>query len=71
MTRRLRRNIETFRRVGSDYRRSREQHPVQLFDKRAVIGWLRDAGFEVETSRAYGTVELMSRRVAFFGRKVG
>ncbi len=69
--RRLVRSIETFRRIGRDYRRSREQHHVQLFDERAVVEWLQGAGFEVETSRGYGSVELLPRRVAFFARKTG
>ena len=69
--RRLVRSIETFRRIDGHFRRSREQHHVQLFDEQYVLAWLRAAGFEVETSRAYGKLELLPRRVAFFARKAG
>lgn len=67
--RRLVRSIETFRRVGRDYRRSREQHHVQLFEEQSVVAWLGALGFEVEASRAYGKLELLPRRAAFFARK--
>jgi hypothetical protein len=70
-TQRLTREIETFRDVGGGtHRRTREVHHVRLFDSSAVTSWLAlAAGFEVETSTAYGTFELARRRVAFFASR--
>jgi SAM-dependent methyltransferase len=67
--RRLTRTIETFRKDGEGYRRGREIHEVRLFEETAVRSWLDGAGFDVETSHAYGTQRLGPRRVAFFATR--
>jgi SAM-dependent methyltransferase len=63
---RLTRVIETFRKVGTAYRRAREVHHVKLFDEDTLRSWLNGAGFLVETARSYGDHPLPPRRVAFF-----
>ncbi len=68
----LRRDITLFRSVGgaSDgYRRSEETHRVDVLDPRDVSGALREAGFTVRTSRAYGDHALAPRRLAFIARR--
>jgi SAM-dependent methyltransferase len=63
----LTRTIETFRDVGDGtYRRRSEVHHVRLFDRAAVSSWLEQAGFAVEMTTAYGSLELPRRRVAFY-----
>lgn len=70
-SRRLTREIETFRDLGAgSYRRTREIHHVRLFERAAVVAWLAQAGFEVETATAYGAHELPQRRVAFFATRL-
>jgi SAM-dependent methyltransferase len=65
-TRRLTREIDTFRDVGSGtYRRRREVHHVRLFDRALVVSWLEHEGFEVEVATTYGALTLPPRRVAF------
>lgn len=69
--RRLTREIETFRDLGAgSYRRSRETHHVRLFERAAVVAWLAQAGFEVETATAYGAHALPQRRVAFHATRL-
>jgi SAM-dependent methyltransferase len=60
------REIETFRKVGEDYRRGRELHRVRLFDSTEVCGWLETVGFSVRRALAYGEFRLPPRRRAFF-----
>ena len=60
------REIETFRKVGEDYRRGRELHRVRLFDGTEVCGWLETVGFRVRRALAYGEFRLPPRRRAFF-----
>jgi SAM-dependent methyltransferase len=67
---RLTREIETFRDLGAGYRRTREIHHVRLFERAAVVAWLAQAGFEVETATAYGALQLPPRRVAFFATRL-
>ena len=67
----LTRSIETFRNVGGGaYRRGSEVHHVRLFERSAVSSWLEQAGFEVETTTAYGAFALPRRRVAFFATRI-
>lgn len=67
---RLTRAIETFVRDESGlYRRAREVHHVKTFDVNAMKRWLEEAGFRVETARAYGFAPLAPRRVAFFATR--
>lgn len=65
---RLTRTIETFVLDGSPsrdrYRRASEVHHVALFDEQELRAWLERTGFDVETSRAYGDVQLAPRRIA-------
>lgn len=66
----LRREIETFRDGGGgSYRRRSEVHHVRLFERSAVRSWLEQAGFEVETTTAYGSFALPRRRVAFYATR--
>jgi len=65
------RNIDTFRRIGEGYRRSREVHRVQLFDVAALCDQLASCGFETETAQSYGTQQLPPRRYAFFASRLG
>lgn len=66
----LTRQIETFRDLGSgSYRRKSELHHVRVFDRREVISWLEQAGFEVEVTTCYGSFQLPPRRAAFYGAR--
>lgn len=65
----LLRHIETFRRVGDLYRRHRETHRVELYDRAVVAESLRDAGFEVEVVDRFGAARLLPGRVGFVARK--
>ncbi len=67
--RRLVREITTFRRTGSGYRRRRERHELRVVNRGEVESALRAAGFTVRASRRYGTFELAPRRLAFRARK--
>ena len=60
------REIETFRKVGEDYRRGREVHRVRLFDSAEVCWWLETVGFSVRSAPGYGEFRLPPRRRAFF-----
>lgn len=64
-SRTLVREIETFRKVGSHYRRGYEVHRVRLFDTAEVCDWLEGAGFRVSTATRYGAFPLSPRRRAF------
>lgn len=66
---RLERDITTFLRTGSGYRRRRERHVVRVVARDDVTRWLREAGFRVRASRRYGAFELPPRRLAFLARK--
>lgn len=63
------RNIEVFRRIGQDYRRSHEVHNVRLLDVQALCTQLRRLGFATETAQAYGTQALPPRRHAIFATR--
>lgn len=65
----LTRRIVTFRRVGEHYRRDDEVHRLRLYRASEVAGDLRDAGFRVETMRAYGSYPLPENHAAFVARK--
>jgi SAM-dependent methyltransferase len=68
-TKRLVRDITTFRRVGKMYRRSEERHTLQLYDKRLIREWLKQLGFRIRTLRGYGNYRLGPRQVVFVTRK--
>jgi SAM-dependent methyltransferase len=65
----LLRTIETFRRVGDLYRRSRETHKVKLFDVPALCDELRSCGFCTEVANSYGAQALGPRRQAVFATR--
>lgn len=67
--RRIRRDITTFRRIGSTYRRSYETHIVRVFSVQEVRLALERAGFMVTMSRQYGRVRVADRRRVFRGVK--
>lgn len=66
----LTRTIETFRRTGELYSRSREVHSVRVFDTPSLIRDLSGCGFACETSQSYGAQPLPPRRRAFFCTRV-
>jgi SAM-dependent methyltransferase len=65
------RNIETFRRIGELYRRSREVHVVRLFDVARLCDQLASFGLHTETARSYGAQQLPPRRQAVFATRLG
>lgn len=66
---RLRRNITTFREIGTGYRRGAETHHVHRFTRAEVEAALRAAGFTVRALRRYGTHALAPGRMAFRARR--
>lgn len=66
---RLVREITTFRRVGSGYRRGHERHVLDVASPSEVQASLRRAGFSVRTVRRYGRCELPPRRLGFVARR--
>lgn len=68
-SRALRREIVTFMRRGSHYRRREESHKVRLELKREVLDALRSVGFKASASKRYGEYQLLPRRVAFVAHK--
>ncbi len=66
---RLHRQITSFRRVGKHFRRSREEHIVQLFRRDDVAAKLRAAGFKVRTVRKFGDVAFRGKHTGFIARK--
>jgi hypothetical protein len=65
----LTREIVSFRRVGSTYRRSDETHRLTLLTLRDLSRRLRAAGFTVRTARAYGAFRLPPGHVLLEGRR--
>ena len=65
----LSRDQTIFRKQGGLYRRSQEIHRVRVCSPAEVTAELKAAGFQVETSPAYGTFELPPRRLAFFATR--
>ena len=65
------RNIETFRRIGDLYRRSREVHVVRLLDVARLCDQLASFGFVTQTAESYGAQQLPPRRHAFFATRLG
>jgi SAM-dependent methyltransferase len=68
-TSRLTRRITTFRKVGKLYRRGKEVHQLQLYNRGEVARKLREAGFRVRTLRAYGEHQLIKGCIGFLARK--
>ena len=66
----LTRILTTFRADGEGrYRRAEETHRLRLLPRERVEGWLREAGFEVETGAAYGSRELPPGVVTYLARR--
>ena len=66
---RLVRQITSFRKLGKLYRRSHEQHVVQLHRRSEVADALRKIGFRVRSMRRYGSYRLLPGRLGFIARK--
>jgi SAM-dependent methyltransferase len=66
---RLTRRIVTFRKIGDLWRRSDEEHPLQLYRPSEIAGLLRNAGFRVRTVRRYGDMELLPDLTGFVARR--
>jgi SAM-dependent methyltransferase len=65
------RDIVTFRKASSGYRRSYERHVLRACTRAAIIKALRRAGFRVRTRNRYGRMALAPRRCVFFAQKPG
>lgn len=65
----LTRRIITFRREGTQYRRDEETHRQQLYKAEEIAKQLRQIGFYVQISDAYGQYELAIARKAITARK--
>ncbi len=61
----LARHITTFRRIGETYRRGKETHRLQLYDRREIAALLKDAGFHVRLTRQFGNYSMLPKRIAF------
>jgi SAM-dependent methyltransferase len=68
-SRRLIRNMTTFRKIDGLYRRGHEIHHVRIFQRDQVARALRLAGFSFRTAPHYGKMKLYPRRLAFICRK--
>jgi SAM-dependent methyltransferase len=67
--RRLVREITTFRRRGGGWRRRRERHEQRVATRGEIEAALRAAGFRVRSSRRYGRLAMLPRRLAFCARR--
>jgi len=65
----LTRAITTFRKTGELFRRDAETHRLALLHPDDILGELRDVGFDVQTTAAYGSLTLPERLTAFLARK--
>ena len=66
----LRREITTFRRRGSGYRRRDETHHVQLYRAAEIARRVRQLGFTVQVRRSLESYELAPGRALFLARKL-
>jgi SAM-dependent methyltransferase len=66
----LEREITTFRRVGSRWRRDHETHRQQLLRPSRVASWLRGAGLRVRRISQYGPLALGRAHVGFVARRL-
>ncbi len=62
------REITTFVRTSSGFRRSHERHRVGVFRREHVMGMLEAEGFRTRTERGYGKAPLPPRRLVFVGK---
>jgi hypothetical protein len=63
------RQITSFRRIGTLYRRDHEVHRLHLFRPATILAQLRDVGFRVRALRSYGSLKLHRGVVGFLARK--
>jgi len=68
-TKKLTREITSFRQRGNSYRRTDEVHHVKLIDREAVLGSLRRQGFTARALRGYGELRFAKGHVGFLARK--
>jgi SAM-dependent methyltransferase len=65
----LTREIISFRKVGSSYRRDAETHRLRLFDRRVVLAQLRGLGFRARMLKGYGQFVFPAGYAGFLARK--
>ena len=65
----LTRSMTIFRRVGRQYRRSREVHRQKLYSVNQITRELKRAGFALETLSGYGEAGFLPGRAGFIARK--
>ena len=65
----LRRSIVSFRKVGTLYRRSEENHDLILYKSSELAKELRRVGFKVHYLRGYGQRRFSRRNSGFLARK--
>ncbi len=65
----MERRIVSFRKVGEHYRRDEEIHRVRLYEASELSAELEHAGFQVQTMRSYGALQLSDGHTAFVARK--
>ncbi|MGD9722250.1 MAG: class I SAM-dependent methyltransferase [Pirellulales bacterium] len=63
------RYITTFRKDGSLYRRDREVHRLQLYERAPLMAHLRDCGFRVRTVSNYGKTTFPPGYLGFVAQK--
>jgi SAM-dependent methyltransferase len=65
----LTRTIDIIRRSGTEARHTVEVHRLRTFDSQELTLLLATAGFEVQVTRRYVTVDLAPQRLGFVARK--
>jgi SAM-dependent methyltransferase len=63
------REITTFWKVGSHYRRREERHQLKVFAPDQTIAWLTETGFEVQSYDGYGDYRFTQRQSVFVALK--
>jgi SAM-dependent methyltransferase len=66
---RLHRNITSFRKTNTLYRRSRERHTLQLYEPSLFAKKLEGAGFRVRPIRNFGAASMLPKRLGFIASK--
>ncbi len=66
---RLTREITSFRKLGTLYRRDHEVHVLRLFDRAEILKQLRARGFRASTLRGYGDTRFPAGYLGFVARK--
>jgi len=63
------RDVTLFRKIGDYYRKSTEQHKVNLYSQNQITTLLKDVGFEVSLFKEYGDLNLEDHHTGFLCRK--